>query len=128
MDLKMEMIGGFDNTQKWLNKLGNNAITDSILKSIGGEGVSSLSRTTPRDTGQTASSWAYSIEKNRGVSELSWYNFAHPQVSGGMARMLYTGYGNRTGGYTPPRDYITPAMLPIYDKASYRLVEALLNG
>lgn len=128
IDITMETTGGFDNAQNWLTKIGNDRAVNGILKNLGNEGVNSLAANTPKDTGQTASGWGYSIESSRGTSELSWHNFAHPNITGGMARMLYTGYGNRTGGYTPPRDYITPAMEPLYNKASYRIVEEILNG
>ena len=128
MDIKAEIIGSFDNTREWLARLGQDDLTIRTMEEMGQAGVDALAANTPKDTGQTAAGWGYDLRVGRNESELSWYNYAHPQVSGNMARMIYTGYGTGTGGYVPPRDYITPSMSPIYKEATYRIVEAMMNG
>lgn len=128
MDIKFETIGSFDNLRSWLNKVGSNEKASSVLNDIGKAGVTALANKTPFDTGETASSWAYDVKLSSKESEVSWYNTAHPGVSGNLAIMLHTGYVTGTGGYVPPRRYITSAMEPIYSEASYRLVEAMMNG
>ena len=128
MDIKFETIGDFNNLKSWLNKVGSNQQASSVLNEIGKAGVTALANETPVDTGETASSWAYDVKLGSKESEVSWYNTAHPGVSGNLAVMLHTGYVTGTGGYVPPRPYITSAMEPIYSQASYRLVEAIMNG
>ena len=128
MDINIDVIGSFDNTREWLNRLAQDDMTIQTMEQMGQAGVDALRNNTPKDTGQTAAGWGYDLKVGRKESELSWYNHAHPHVSGNMARMIYTGYGNRTGGYIPPRDYITPSMSPIYQDAINRVVEAIMNG
>lgn len=128
MDIKFDIIGSFDNVREWLNRIAQDDLTVQTMEAMGQAGVESLAEHTPKDTGQTAASWGYDLKVGRNESELSWYNTAHPHVSGNIARMIYTGHGTGTGGYVPPRDYITPAMTPIYDQAIYKVVEAIMNG
>lgn len=128
MDINIDVIGDFKNIKEWLNRLAQDDLTIRTMEAMGEAGVNSLANHTPVDTGATAAGWGYDLQVGRRESELSWYNTAHPNVSGNIARMIYTGHGTGTGGYVPPRDYITPAMSPIYEDAMYRLVEAIMNG
>lgn len=128
MNINIDVVGSFDRTREWLNRLGQDKMMINVMEHMGQAGVDSLERTTPKDTGETASSWGYDLQVRRNKSELSWYNTAHPHVPGSIARMIYTGHGTGTGGYVPPRDYITPAMNPIYEQAVYRIVEEMTNG
>lgn len=128
MDIKFETTGNFNNLTSWLNKVGSGQQASSVLNDIGKSGVRALSNKTPVNTGETASSWAYDVKLGSKESEVSWYNTGHPSVSGNLAVMLHTGYVTGTGGYVPPRPYITSSMEPIYSEASYRLMEAIANG
>ena len=128
MDIKFETTGNFDNLTSWLNKAGSNQQASSVLNDIGKAGVTALANKTPVNTGETAASWAYDVKVGRSESEVSWYNTGHPSISGNLAVMLHTGYVTGTGGYVPPRPYITSSMEPIYSEASYRLMEAITNG
>ena len=128
MDIKFETTGNFDNLTSWLNKAGSNQQASSVLNDIGKAGVRALSNKTPVNTGETASSWEYDVTLGKNEPEVSWYNTGHPSVSGNLAVMLHTGYVTGTGGYVPPRPYITSAMEPIYSEASNRLMEAITNG
>ena len=128
MDIKFETTGNFDNLTSWLNKAGSGQQASSALNDIGKAGVRALANETPVDTGETASSWEHDVKVGRNESEVSWYNTGHPSVSGNLAVMLHTGYVTGTGGYVPPRPYITSAMESIYSEASNRLMEAITNG
>lgn len=128
MRINMDIIGSFDGVREWLNRLTTDDLTIQVMEGMGQMGVDALSKNTPVDTGETASSWGYDLKVGINESELSWYNYAHPQVSGNMARMIYTGYGTGTGGYVPPRDYITPVMSPLFEDAAYKAVEAIMSG
>jgi hypothetical protein len=90
-----------------------------IFKALDGyarRGVEALSAATPQETGQTAASWNYEIEKN-GRSVTIWWTNNHLDDAGTpIAIMLQFGHGTGTGGYVQGRDYINPAIQPIFDQ------------
>lgn len=85
------------------------------LDKYGREGVAALAAATPIDTGDTASSWVYEIVRNDGSVSII---FSNTNVSDGenIAILLQYGHGTRNGGYVVGRDYINPAIQPIFDK------------
>ena len=86
-----------------------------ILDRYGREGVAALSSATPVDTGLTANSWYYTIERKNGSSSIIFHN---SNVDSGVviAVLLQYGHGTRTGGWVQGRDYINPAIQPIFDR------------
>lgn len=107
--------GDYKKTEQMLKKaLGQKYRT--ILEKYGREGVSALSAATPKDTGFTAASWSYEIVVDgKGLSVV----FSNSHVEKGYANialMLQYGHGTRNGGYVQGRDYINPAVRPIFDK------------
>lgn len=106
--------GNFNKTEKSLQKMKTNNYK-SILDKYGRQGVVALSAATPKDTGMTAASWSYKIVPNeRGVA-LVWVNNHVEKGYANIAILLQYGHGTRTGGYVQGRDYINPAMRPIFD-------------
>ena len=87
----------------------------SELDKFGRQGVDALSSATPVDTGLTASSWSYKIEHGNGVVKLSFLN-SNIQNGVPIAIILQYGHGTRNGGWVEGRDYINPAIQPIFDK------------
>lgn len=87
----------------------------SILKRYGEMGVSALASATPKDSGLTALSWAYVINHDNRGYELQWVN-THENQGVNIAILIQYGHATGTGGYVPPRDYVNPAMRPIFDK------------
>lgn len=85
------------------------------LDRIGREGVQALSSATPRDTGLTATSWEYSIERSSNRVSIT-FNNTNIQNGVPIAIILQYGHGTRNGGYVQGRDYINPAIQPIFDK------------
>lgn len=86
-----------------------------ILDRYGKEGVAALKSVTPYDTGLTASSWSYSIERtSSGVS----INFNNTNIQNGVpiAIILQYGHATSTGGYVQGRDYINPVIRPLFDR------------
>lgn len=85
------------------------------LDKYGQAGVDALSSATPVDSGLTASSWYYEIENKGGSATISFYN---SNVNKGVpiAIILQYGHGTGTGGWVEGRDYINPAIRPIFDK------------
>ena len=85
------------------------------LDKYGREGVAALASATPKDTGKTAESWYYEITNQNGVVSI---NFNNSNANNGVpiAIILFYGHGTRNGGYVEGRDYINPAIQPIFDK------------
>lgn len=85
------------------------------LDKYGEEGVAALSMATPVDTGKTAASWSYEISQTKTAVTITWRN---SNVVNGVpiALILQYGHGTRNGGYVQGRDYINPAIQPIFDK------------
>lgn len=97
------------------------------LERYGQEGVAALSSATPADTGLAANSWYYTVEVTKNGASITWSN---SDVEGGfpVAVMIQYGHGTGTGGYVSGRDYINPAIVPIFDKIAesvWREVTAL---
>lgn len=106
--------GGFSNTEKMLKKsLGKDYV--SVLEKYARQGVETLSAATPIDTGLTASSWEYEIIQNGDSISIFWNN-TNINKGVNIALILQYGHGTRNGGYVSGRDYINPALQPIFDK------------
>lgn len=85
------------------------------LDKYGREGVAALASATPVDTGETASSWYYEIENRDGVAKIKFCN-SHIHDGVPIAIILQYGHGTGTGGWVEGRDYINPAIRPIFDR------------
>lgn len=92
-----------------------NVVHLGILDKYGREGVAALASATPVDSGQTASSWYYEIVRTPQGASL---NFHNSNINEGVpiAIILQFGHGTGTGGWVEGRDYINPAIQPIFDK------------
>lgn len=106
--------GDFRKTTNYLNKLKQKRIFN-CLEQYGHEGVAALSAATPVNTGATASSWYYKIDQTDTSTTLY---FCNSNVNKGVpiAVILQYGHGTRNGGWVEGRDYINPAIQPIFDK------------
>ena len=85
------------------------------LDKFGKAGVEALSSATPVNTGKTANSWYYEIENKNGVATIS-FNNSNIQNGVPIAIILQYGHGTGTGGWVEGRDYINPAIRPIFDE------------
>ena len=85
------------------------------LDKYGREGVAALASATPVNTGLTAKSWYYEIENQNGRVRISFCN-SNIQNGVPIAIILQYGHGTGTGGWVQGRDYINPAIQPIFDK------------
>lgn len=112
--VKIKTRGNFNNTLKFFDRALNRSYIQ-ILKQYGERGVQALSSATPVDTGRTAQSWEYRIEQSSGSIRIYWVN-TNIQNGIPIAIILQTGHGTGTGGYVQGRDYINPAVRPIFDK------------
>lgn len=91
----------------------------SVLDKYAQQGVKALSSATPKESGETASSWYYEIIQNGSNLSIVWNN-SHVNKGVNIAVILQYGHGTRTGGYVQGRDYINPVLRPVFD----RLAEA----
>ena len=106
--------GNFNRVERFLNRVSDREYLN-VLDHYGQMGVEALSKATPVDTGLTASSWTYEIERNRDQTTISWLN-TNTNQGVNIAVILQYGHGTGTGGYVQGRDYINPAMSPVFDK------------
>lgn len=106
--------GDFSKTTSYLVKA-KKPINVSLLEKYGKEGVAALEAATPFYSGLTAKSWQYrvSITNNRAV--LSFYN-TNIQNGVPIAVILQYGHATRNGSWVEGRDYINPAIQPVFDK------------
>lgn len=105
--------GDFSKLNHYFEKL-KEGIKIGDLDKYGRAGVEALSNATPKDTGQTASSWYYEIKRSNGSVSIQFKNSnVHEGVP--IAVILQYGHGTGTGGWVEGRDYINPAIQPIFD-------------
>lgn len=112
--IKFTHKGDFSKLNRFLERA-KNAVKMGDLDKYGRAGVAALSSATPVDSGETASSWHYEIERQNGRATINFYN---TNVNQGVliAIILQYGHATGTGGWVEGRDYINPAIQPIFDE------------
>ena len=106
--------GDFSKTMQFLVKA-KKCVKLSDLDKYAREGVAALASATPVDTGETANSWYYEIVHENGTITIT-FNNSHIQNGVPIAVILQYGHGTGTGGWVEGRDYINPAIQPLFDK------------
>jgi hypothetical protein len=112
--ISIESKGSFKNTESYLARA-KRADAFNVLNQYGAMGVRALAAATPMDTGLSAQSWTYSVEKRRGRYTIVWKN---TNVVNGtpVVILIQYGHGTGTGGWVQGRDFINPAMRPVFDQ------------
>lgn len=112
--IKVSHKGDFSKTIRFMKEAAK-AVDLNMFKKYGQDGVNALKAATPVDTGLTADSWYYEITKTKNSITI---NFNNSNVQNGVpiAIILQYGHGTRNGGYVKGRDYINPAIQPIFEK------------
>ena len=112
--IKFRQKGDFSKVTKYLAKVKDVAKLNNLDK-YGREGVAALASATPVDSGLTANSWSYKIKRQNGSVSISFHN---TNINKGVpiAIILQYGHGTKNGGWVEGRDYINPAIRPIFDK------------
>lgn len=118
--------GDFSKLSKYFEKM-KEAAKIGVLDKYGREGVAALSSATPVESGKTASSWSYEIERQNGAVSIV---FKNSNVNKGVpiAIVLQLGHGTGTGGWVEGRDYINPAIQPIFDKLANEAWEEVIKA
>ena len=112
--ITLKQKGDFSKLTSYLERV-KGAAKFSILDKYGREGVAALSAATPVDSGLTAASWYYKVEQKDGSATISFFN-SNIQNGVPIAIVLQYGHGTRNGGWVQGRDYINPAIQPIFDE------------
>ena len=106
--------GDFSKTTNFLKKAKEAAILRTAER-YGQRGVAALASATPVDTGLTAKSWYYKIESKNGSTSITFCN-SNIQNGVPIAIILQYGHGTRNGGWVQGRDFINPAIQPVFDE------------
>ena len=85
------------------------------LDKYGRQGVKALAEATPIDSGETSQSWYYKIERHKSSVSIVWCN-SHVENGCNIEVILQYGHGTRNGGWVQGRDYINPAIQPLFDE------------
>lgn len=120
MPIKIRQRGNFSKTEKFFERC-KNLFKLGILDRYGREGVNALSMATPVDSGKTASSWRYEIVNEGGQLKLTFVNDEETRDGTPIAILIQYGHGTRNGGYVQGRDFINPAVKPVFDKLANEL-------
>lgn len=112
--IKISLKGNFKNIERFFDGAKNRLPRRirSVLDRYGRQGVAALQMYTPKDSGETANSWKYEIF-NLGIA---WSNTNVTGNGTPVAILLQYGHGTKNGGYVQGRDYINPALQPIFDE------------
>jgi hypothetical protein len=124
--ITFEHSGNFDKTEKFFAKMTSGEIYRQVER-FAREGVDALAAATPRDTGETANLWRYGIIFSKTGVRITWYN-GNVEDGVPIAIILQYGHGTGTGGFVQGRDYINPAMKPIFDRIAEDVWKAVKSA
>lgn len=112
--LEITSEGSFDKTESFLEKMERLNLHAQLVRSAM-QGLAALRAATPVDEGTTAAAWGFEVYKDSEDYTIQWTN---TNVNKGVtiAIILQYGHGTGTGGYVAGRDYINPAMRPVFDR------------
>ncbi len=115
MEISFTTRGSFAKTEKFLAGMKDvNSVIRRVAEAEAKRGLDALRAATPRDSGLAASSWTYKIVQNGRRITIVWMN-TNMENGFPVAIMLQYGYATGTGGYVQGRDYINPAMRPVFE-------------
>lgn len=112
--ISFKQKGDFSKLNLYLERV-KQAVKLSELDRFGREGVNALASATPVNSGLTASSWEYNIERNSTGAAIQFYN-TNVNEGVNIAIILQYGHATKNGGWVEGRDYINPAIRPVFDK------------
>lgn len=119
--IKFTQKGDFKKTMGFLER-SLEVVNLGLLDKYGREGVRALQNATPVDSGKTAQSWYYEIERKEGSASLYWCNDAMDADNDTpLAILIQYGHGTRGGTYVEGIDFVNPALKPVFDEMAERL-------
>lgn len=113
MGITVSVKGDWSKTFTWLRRMDGDIF--STLDQFAQDGVAALRGATPVMTGLASSSWTYDIVKKRNFYSIRWRN---TDIENGapIIILLQHGHGTRQGGYVHGRDFINPAIRPVFER------------
>lgn len=114
MTFSLETSGTWQNTESWLKRMSKGDIFKTLDK-YGKMGVDALAKATPKESGETAGAWNFTATISGRSAKIEWTN-SHINQGVNIAVILQYGHGTGTGGYVQGRDYINPAIRPVFDQ------------
>ena len=116
---------GGDKTDNFLKK-SIKKIKQIDFEKYGEAGVAALASATPKATGETAASWYYTVKNQNGIISITFNN---SNIVNGVpiAIVLYYGHSTKNGGWIQGRDYIKPAIRPVFDKMTNKMWEEVTS-
>lgn len=112
--ITIESQGEWKLTRNWFDRMTKLDLA-LIMNQFGREGAAALASATPSRTGATAKSWNYEVKRTGNNWKITWTN-SNVNKGANIAVLIQYGHGTRNGGYVVGRDYINPAIRPIFDK------------
>lgn len=112
--ITIESQGDWKLTRNWFDRMTKLDLA-LIMNQFGREGAAALASATPSRTGATAKSWNYEVKRTGNNWKITWTN-SNVNKGANIAVLIQYGHGTRNGGYVVGRDYINPAIRPVFDK------------
>jgi hypothetical protein len=125
--ISFESKGSFKRTDAFLERMKRDEIFSALSK-YGEQGVAALAAATPSSTGETANSWYYTVSKKPGSYSLIWHNRHVDENGVSVAVLIQYGHATGTGGYVQGRDFINPAIRPIFDQIATEVWKAVTKA
>ena len=124
--IQLTASGSTKNLEKFLKMAGRTETIMRRIDAVARTGLGALAAATPKDSGLTAASWTYKIIRSGDGLSIEYHN---SNVNQGLsiAVLIRYGHGTRNGGYVPARDFITPALRPIFDKIANEAWKAVTS-
>lgn len=112
--ITIESQGDWKMTRNWFDRMTKLDLA-LIMNQFGKDGVSALASATPSKSGLTSKSWDYEVTRKGNNWKITWTN-SNVNKGANIAVLIQYGHGTRNGGYVVGRDYINPAIRPVFDK------------
>lgn len=124
--IRFRVRGSTDKLEKFLHSMQKLDI-GAIIAGQAQLGVDALANAVPKDSGLASQNWGYEVSQNGGGVRITW---ANSDIENGfpVAIMLQYGYGTGTGGYVQGRDYINPAIRPVFDQIANTVWKAVTSA
>lgn len=116
--ITIESEGEWKLTRNWFDRMTKLDLA-LIMNQFGKEGVSALAAATPSKSGLTSKSWNYEVTRKGNNWKITWTN-SNVNKGANIAVLIQYGHGTRNGGYVVGRDYINPAIRPVFDKIAQK--------
>jgi len=125
--IRVTASGSTAKMDKFLAQAAKTNTIESRIRSVCEAGVRALAAATPADSGATAAAWSFEIVNKGGKIEIYWTN-SHQNAGAYIAVLIQYGHGTGTGGYVPGRDFINPAIRPIFDQIADNAWKAVTSA